>query len=454
MTTDMPNAQIDWDEQGRPHSRVFDDVYFSDKSGLEETRYVFIEQNALSERFSALPINGHLVIGETGFGTGPNFLCAWQLFDQCAPSSARLHFISAEKYPLSREDLEKALALWPELAAYSEQLMAAYVAIHPGFQTLTLANGRVTLTLLIGDAQEHLAQLDAHIDAWFLDGFAPAKNPDMWTPELFAQLARLAAPDATISTFTSTYANDDFIKVSGYSLSELLGNPHSLLRHPDMPSAAFSHMWQTLKAGRSWMGMVKNRCKNGDHYWVSAYVTPVMKNGEIVEYQSVRTCPSPECVQLAEADYAELRSGRTPLWQRLPRVRLAGKLALFVSAVFAGATALGTVLLPSIDWQAGVVIWLTGSLLSSVAIAWLLRPLNALTRRAQDVGHNPLSQHIYTGRRDEMGQIAFALQMLEAQTGAMVGRIGDASQRLAGHASELVQHLQSSHSSTDRKSVV
>lgn len=204
MTTDMPNAQIDWDEQGRPHSRVFDDVYFSDKSGLEETRYVFIEQNALSERFSALPINGHLVIGETGFGTGLNFLCAWQLFDQCAPSSARLHFISAEKYPLSREDLEKALALWPELAAYSEQLMAAYVAIHPGFQTLTLANGRVTLTLLIGDAQEHLAQLDAQIDAWFLDGFAPAKNPDMWTPELFAQLARLAAPDATISTFTST----------------------------------------------------------------------------------------------------------------------------------------------------------------------------------------------------------------------------------------------------------
>ena len=261
------------------------------------------------------------------------------------------------------------------------------------------------------------------------------------------------APDANILSTTDlnsaiTYANDDFIKVSGYSLSELLGNPHSLLRHPDMPSAAFSHMWQTLKAGRSWMGMVKNRCKNGDHYWVSAYVTPVMKNGEIVEYQSVRTCPSPECVQLAEADYAELRSGRTPLWQRLPRVRLAGKLALFVSAVFAGATTLVTVLLPSIDGQAGVVIWLTGSLLSSVAIAWLLRPLNALTRRAQDVGHNPLSQHIYTGRRDEMGQIAFALQMLEAQTGAMVGRIGDASQRLAGHASELVQHLESSHSST------
>lgn len=204
MTTDMPNAQIDWDEQGRPHSRVFDDVYFSDKSGLEETRYVFIEQNALKERFASLPANRQLVIGETGFGTGLNFLCAWQLFDECAHPDARLHFISVEKYPLTREDLQRALALWPELATYSEQLISAYFAIHPGFQTLTLANGRVTLTLLIGDALEQLPQLDAQIDAWFLDGFAPAKNPDMWTPELFAQLARLAAPGSTISTFTST----------------------------------------------------------------------------------------------------------------------------------------------------------------------------------------------------------------------------------------------------------
>ena len=204
MTTEMPNAQIDWDNQGRPHSRVFDDVYFSDKSGLEETRYVFIEQNALRERFAALPVNGQLVIGETGFGTGLNFLCAWQLFEQTAHPDARLHFISVEKYPLTRDDLQRALALWPELATWSEQLLAAYFAIHPGFQHVSLANGRVTLTLLIGDVLEQLPQLDARVDAWFLDGFAPAKNPEMWTPQLFAQLARLAAPGSTISTFTST----------------------------------------------------------------------------------------------------------------------------------------------------------------------------------------------------------------------------------------------------------
>lgn len=226
MTTDMPNAQIDWDDQGRPLSRVFDDVYFSDKSGLEETRYVFIEQNALRERFSALPAHGQLVIGETGFGTGLNFLCAWQLFEQTARPEARLHFISAEKYPLTRADLERVLALWPELATYSEQLLAVYFAIHPGFQTLTLANGRVTLTLLIGDALEQLPQLDAQIDAWFLDGFAPAKNPDMWTPELFAQLARLAAPDATISTFTSTGWVRRSLNEAGFNMRRTPGIGH------------------------------------------------------------------------------------------------------------------------------------------------------------------------------------------------------------------------------------
>ena len=226
MTTEMPNAQIDWDDQGRPHSRVFDDVYFSDKSGLEETRYVFIEQNALQQRFSALPANEQLVIGETGFGTGLNFLCAWQLFDQVAHADARLHFISVEKYPLTREDLQRALALWPELATYSEQLLAAYYAIHPGFQTLTLANGRVTLTLLIGDVLEQLPQLDARIDAWFLDGFAPAKNPQMWTPELFAQLARLAAPDSTISTFTSTGWVRRALNEAGFKMRRTPGIGH------------------------------------------------------------------------------------------------------------------------------------------------------------------------------------------------------------------------------------
>ncbi|VVO12668.1 bifunctional tRNA (5-methylaminomethyl-2-thiouridine)(34)-methyltransferase MnmD/FAD-dependent 5-carboxymethylaminomethyl-2-thiouridine(34) oxidoreductase MnmC [Pseudomonas fluorescens] len=222
----LPHAQLDWDDQGLPRSRVFDDVYFSDKSGLDETRYVFLEQNNLRERFAALPVGGRLVIGETGFGTGLNFLCAWQLFEQHAVAGARLHFVSVEKYPLSLPDLQRALALWPELKPFADQLLAHYVAIHQGFQRLILDNGRVVLTLLIGDALEQLPQLDAQVDAWFLDGFAPAKNPDMWTAELFAELARLAAPGSTLSTFTSTGWVRRLLNAAGFKMKRTPGIGH------------------------------------------------------------------------------------------------------------------------------------------------------------------------------------------------------------------------------------
>lgn len=204
MTEVTQYAQIDWDEQGRPHSRQFDDIYFSKDQSLEETRHVFIDQNDLRQRFSTMAPEQCLVIGETGFGTGLNFFCAWQLFNECANADARLHFISVEKYPLSHADLARALALWPELAPFSAALLAQYVAVHDGFQTFVFDQGRVRLTLMIGDALEQLPQLDAEIDAWFLDGFAPAKNPQMWTPELFTQIGRLCAANATLGTFTST----------------------------------------------------------------------------------------------------------------------------------------------------------------------------------------------------------------------------------------------------------
>lgn len=220
---DSPNAQLDWDAQGQPLSRQFGDVYFSRDDGLGETRHVFLACNDLPARFAALPADGRLVIGETGFGTGMNFLCAWQLFDQLAPAGARLHFVSVEKYPLASDDLARALALWPELAPWSDQLLEQYVAIHPGFQRLLLAGGRVVLTLLVGDVLEQLPQLDARVDAWFLDGFAPAKNPQMWTDELFAQLARLSAAGASLSTFTSAGFVRRGLIAAGFAMQRVPG---------------------------------------------------------------------------------------------------------------------------------------------------------------------------------------------------------------------------------------
>ncbi|MDV6884520.1 bifunctional tRNA (5-methylaminomethyl-2-thiouridine)(34)-methyltransferase MnmD/FAD-dependent 5-carboxymethylaminomethyl-2-thiouridine(34) oxidoreductase MnmC [Pseudomonas aeruginosa] len=169
--SDFQHAQLDWDENGQPLSRAFGDVYFSRHSGLNETRHVFLATNRLAERFAALGDGEVLCIGETGFGTGLNFLCAWQLFERVAPAGTTLSLI--------------------------------HISAPTRLARLAFAGGRVGLTLLLGDALECLPQLDARVDAWFLDGFAPAKNPDMWSPVLFAELARLSAPQATLGTFTS-----------------------------------------------------------------------------------------------------------------------------------------------------------------------------------------------------------------------------------------------------------
>lgn len=238
--SDSPHAQLEWDAQGQPLSRQFGDVYFSREDGLGETHHVFLDGNDLPARFAALPPGGRLVIGETGFGTGLNFLCAWQLFDQLAPATARLHFVSVEKYPLTADDLRQALALWPSLERPARALLEQYRAIHPGFQRLLFDGGRVVLTLLIGDVLEQLPALDAEVDAWFLDGFAPARNPQMWTPALFAQLARLSAPGATLGTFTSAGAVRRGLIEAGFQMRRVpgFGRKREILRgHYEGPPA-------------------------------------------------------------------------------------------------------------------------------------------------------------------------------------------------------------------------
>ncbi len=205
MGGNIQHANLRWDSDGQPVSGSFDDVYFSKLSGLDETRYVFLQHNQLEQRFSQLNSGDLFVVGETGFGTGLNFLACWQLFDNTTATGARLHFISTEKYPLSPQDWQMALAMWPELDSYSQQLLSALAStqLQSGSNLLCFADGQVSLQLLVGDSQQQLAQQEQLVDAWFLDGFAPAKNPEMWTQDVFQQLARLSAPQANIATFTS-----------------------------------------------------------------------------------------------------------------------------------------------------------------------------------------------------------------------------------------------------------
>jgi tRNA 5-methylaminomethyl-2-thiouridine biosynthesis bifunctional protein len=194
---------LDWVD-GQPFSSRFDDVYFSTDSGLEEKRHVFLQGNALAERFAALSAGESFCIGETGFGTGLNFLCAWQLFEQTAPAGASLDFFSVEKFPLGDDELRAALLLWPELAAQAGLLLARWHRRVPGWNRWSFAGGRIRLTLAIGDVAEALPQLPgASIDAWFLDGFAPAKNPEMWTDSVLANMAQASRAGATLATYTS-----------------------------------------------------------------------------------------------------------------------------------------------------------------------------------------------------------------------------------------------------------
>lgn len=189
-------------KDGQPWSARFDDRYFSADSGIDETRHVFLQGNRLAERFAALADRQRFCIGETGFGTGLNFLCAWQLFEQAAPAGAALTFHGVEAHPLDTGTLRTALALWPSLQAQAQALCAAWPGEAPGRHRLDF--GRVQLQLDLDDVAAALPRWAAHsIDAWFLDGFAPATNPAMWSEPVLAEVARTARPGATLATYTS-----------------------------------------------------------------------------------------------------------------------------------------------------------------------------------------------------------------------------------------------------------
>ncbi|GAB6041332.1 methyl-accepting chemotaxis protein [Endothiovibrio diazotrophicus] len=242
-----------------------------------------------------------------------------------------------------------------------------------------------------------------------------------------------------------TYANGDFERISGFTLGELKGKNHNVVRHPDMPPAAFEALWRTVKAGSSWMGIVKNRCKNGDHYWVDAYVTPIRHGGQVAEYQSVRNKPRREDVARAEALYRQINAGKTPralrgglaMRHRVTLGALAGVAAVAVAAVVAG--------LPPL---AGGVAFAVGALVAAVAVQGLMRPLSRAAAEARAVVDDPLARYVYTGRGDEVGQLLLAFKMLRSEAGALVGRISDTSHALTGNAEQLAATVELSNQGT------
>ncbi len=217
---ELPAPALEW-KDGTPVASAFGDVYYSKENGLEETRYVFLEQNGLPECLQNSPLH---VVGETGFGTGLNFLTLWQMWESLPAPRPKLHFITTERFPLDAEAMRAAHAHWPELSAYSKALIAALPPAISGAHRRWFAGGDITVDFLYGDAAAMLTRYnETPIDSWFLDGFAPAQNPDMWSEALFAALARLSHGGTRFATFTAAGFVKRGLQAAGFDVQKTRG---------------------------------------------------------------------------------------------------------------------------------------------------------------------------------------------------------------------------------------
>ena len=239
-------AKVEWqmDDTGNmvPVSGEFGDVYFSHADGLAETRHVFLAHNQLPDRLAGLAPKQCFTIAELGFGTGLNLLATWLLWRQLRDTypqlaDARLHFITTEKFPIPLADLTHILALWgqraPELVALIEPLLAAYPPLIAGCHRLDFSHDNLTVDIWLGDAAQSLSKLaiersqqsapQPHIDAWFLDGFAPSCNSTLWADSIFAQMQRLSRPHTTAATYSCAGIVKRGLKEHGFAIKKVKG---------------------------------------------------------------------------------------------------------------------------------------------------------------------------------------------------------------------------------------
>lgn len=226
----MQFANIQWqgsiNRTATPYSMDFDDIYFSTDDGLQETEYVFIERNQLKQRFKALSKNT-FCIAETGFGTGLNFLVVASHWLALAPITAKLRFISIEKYPLRLDDLIKVARSWPQFSEIANALILQYTYLKAGCNHFTFANNRIELLLYIDNVIKVLPSLqvadETYVNAWLLDGFTPAKNAEMWSVEVLQHMARISSDGTTFATFTSAGMVRRNLEAIGFHVEKYAG---------------------------------------------------------------------------------------------------------------------------------------------------------------------------------------------------------------------------------------
>ena len=246
-----------------------------------------------------------------------------------------------------------------------------------------------------------------------------------------------------------TYCNDAFVEISGYSHDELIKAPHNTVRHPDVPSAVFEHMWSTLKQGLPWMGIVKNRCKNGDHYWVNAYVTPIFEGKQVVGFESVRIKPTAEQIRRAEALYQRLNSGKSAVPSRDKWLPVLQDWLPFI-------------LVSQLSFLIGV--WLNShwgfALAASLAVplgllglSWQQRGIKRLLRLAEQTTSDPLIAQMYTDSRGAQARLEMSILSQEARLKTCLTRLQDTAEHLNAQAAQSDSLAQASSMGLERQRV-
>lgn len=211
--SDQPETpKLIWRDGGIPVAARFDDPYFSLNDGLAETRHVFLAGNDLPRRFA----DGFL-IAELGFGTGLNLVAAWHAW-RSAGMNTQLRYASFEMYPMAIADMERSLSLWPELETEAQAVLAA-LSKHPNEIDMPTLRARI----IVGDARKTLTQWPSRADAWFLDGFSPAKNPELWSPDLMQQVAQHTSENGTFATYSAAGHVRQSLSQAGFDVQRVAG---------------------------------------------------------------------------------------------------------------------------------------------------------------------------------------------------------------------------------------
>ena len=252
----------------------------------------------------------------------------------------------------------------------------------------------------------------------------------------------------------ATYVNDTFVTVSGFSRDELIGKNHNVVRHPDMLPGAFEWLWETIKQGRPWRGIVKNRCKNGDFYWVDALVVPVLKDGRSIGYMSVRNEPSREQVAAAEAFYQKLKEGKASIpkiqfWKRISlKTKLHGLVFLLLALQIVGAAlyqfgpSFGvSASLAQTLMQAFNGIGILASIALLVTHGQVLTIINRIIGRLENIAQGDLTDDIPITRTDELGRLNDALIIMQTHLKAMMAEIADSAEVMSASADSLNEEM-------------